>query len=107
MPLLAHSILESIDIMAGINAVLCAHIGGIEADAAKCREYVDNSPAVITAFLPVLGYRKAEEILKGYSAKSGKSIREYLEGKLGKAEVDRTLSPQNLTSLGYSNDKDT
>ncbi len=107
MPLLAHSILETIDIMARTDTTLCAHIKGIKADAAKCREYVDNSPAVITAFLPVLGYRKAEEILKGYSAKSGKSIREYLEGKLGKAEVDRTLSPQNLTSLGYSNDKDT
>jgi len=107
MPLLAHSILESIDIMAGINAVLCAHIGGIEADAAKCLEYLDNSPAVMTAFLPALGYKKAEELVKGYSPGCGKSVREYLEEKLGKEAVERALSPQNLTSLGYRNDKNT
>lgn len=107
MPLLAHSILESIDIMAGINTVLCTHIGGIGADPAKCREYLDNSPAVITAFLPVLGYKKAEELAKGYSTGRGKSIIRYLEEKLGKEAVEKALSPQNLTSLGYRNDKNT
>ncbi|MFA5336614.1 MAG: aspartate ammonia-lyase [Candidatus Omnitrophota bacterium] len=106
MPLIAHAMLESIDIMTNTDLLLAPHIAGIKADAAKCRGYLDNSPAIITAFLPSVGYKKAEEIIKGYNPSGGKSVREYLEEKLGKEAVENALSPRNLMSLGYSNDKD-
>ena len=105
MPLLAHAMLESLDILININNILAPHIEGIKADAEKCREYLDKSPAIITAFLPSIGYERAEALLKEFLSSGKKNLREFLGEKLGKEAVEKTLSPHNLTSLGYKDDK--
>ncbi len=107
MPLLAHAMLESLDILVNINNMLAPHIEGIKAGAEKCREYLDKSPAIITAFLPSIGYERAEALLKEFSSSGKKNLREFLVEKLGEDTVDKTLSPHNLTSLGYKDDKNT
>ena len=105
MPLLAHAMLESLDISLNINNMLAPHIEGIKADAEKCREYFDKSPVIITAFLPSVGYERAEALLKEFSSSVKKNLREFLVEKLGKDAVDKILSPHNLASLGYKDDK--
>lgn len=100
LPLLAQGLLESMDLLINVNALLCGYIRQIEADGVKCREYVDGSTAIITAFLPVIGYSEAEKLLKELSQTRG-NIREFLTERLGKDLVDDVLSPSRLTALGY------
>lgn len=101
LPLLGHSLLEAIGICAACDEMLARHVDGIMANAETCRSHVDGSISIITAFLPLIGYEKAQELVKGYSLKRDGIFRTFLELNLGKEAVEMTLSPQNLMSLGY------
>ncbi len=101
MPLLAHALLESIEILTHADQMLAAHVGGIKADPEKCRKYVDQSEGIMTAFVPYLGYDKAGELLKAFKASAQGNLRGFLEDRLGKEIVAKTLSPQNLLALGH------
>jgi len=108
LPLLAHSILESLDVLIKINSILSDHMGGIKANEGKCREFFDHSPMLITAFLPHIGYDKANTLLQEFFTCGRNNLREFLSEKLGKDLVEKILSPSQLTSLGYRDDeKDT
>lgn len=101
MPLLAHSILESLDLLANINALFSSCVLNINANKEKCSGYFDKSNTLITAFLPHIGYDKANQLLQEFN-KSGKiNLREFLNDKLGKDLTERVLSPYNLNSLGF------
>ncbi|MDD5226550.1 MAG: aspartate ammonia-lyase [Candidatus Omnitrophica bacterium] len=101
MPLLAHALLESIDLLTRTDEMFAMHVAGIRADSEKCQSYLDQSEGIMTAFVPRLGYDKAAELLKTFKASGGKNLREFLEEHLGKEIVAKTLSPQNLLSLGH------
>ncbi len=101
MPLLAFSILESIKILNNISIILVDYITEISANEDICRQYVENSPTIITAFLPFIGYEKAEQLIKEFTNSSKTNIKNFLEEKLGKDIVEKILSPYSLTSLGY------
>jgi aspartate ammonia-lyase len=101
LPLLAHSLLESLDILIRMNQILAGHVEGITANEAKCREIFDQSPMIITAFLPHIGYDRAAELLKEFFSSGRKNVREFLSEKLGPSLVEKTLSPERLISLGY------
>jgi aspartate ammonia-lyase len=109
MPLMALSILNMINILIRADDILAVHINQIEADEKICREKLEKSPTIITAFLPQLGYDKAASLIEEYKkTKNKKSLRKFLNNRLGKKTVDKILSPLNLTSLGYRKDaKDT
>ena len=81
--------------------MLTPHVAGITADAETCRHYLDYSPALITAFLPRIGYEQAQQWLAEFKAAAPTNLREFLIGKLGKEIVEQTLSPESLTALGY------
>ncbi len=102
LPLLAHAILESLDILVNINDLLSEHVNQIRADEEKCREYFDKSPMLITALLPVIGYEKATELIGEFLSAGQKDMRRFLENKLGKELVKKTFSPDRITALGYS-----
>jgi len=101
LPLLAESMLESLDLAIRTNRMLKETIDMIQADEAVCRKYVDRSTVIVTAFLPAVGYERALELVKEYQTSGNKSIREFLAEKLGRELVDKTLSPENLMSLGF------
>ncbi|MFA5167803.1 MAG: aspartate ammonia-lyase [Candidatus Omnitrophota bacterium] len=101
MPLLAHAFLESLEILQNTNKVFAGYVSCIQADPVKCREYFDRSEEIVTAFVPSIGYEKAGDLLKEFHASQGKELRRFLEEQLGKEIVAKTLSPQNLLSLGY------
>jgi aspartate ammonia-lyase len=101
MPVLANALLESLDLLININPIFAANVDAIVADEAKCRQYFDQSPGIITALLPHIGYKKAEELLAEASASGKKNLREFLSEKLGKELIDRVFDPYNLISLGY------
>jgi aspartate ammonia-lyase len=101
MPLLAHAFLESLDLLSRINLIFAKMVLAIGANEEKCREYFDKSPTIITALLPHIGYEKAEELLKEFSASGKNNLREFLSEKLGKELIERVFDPYNLISLGY------
>jgi aspartate ammonia-lyase len=101
MPLLAYALLESIELLTHSDQMFAAHAAGIQANPEKCQDYIDHAEGIVTAFVPHLGYDKADELLKAFNASGQKNLRGFLEGRLGKGLVAKTLSPQNLLSLGH------
>ena len=101
LPLLAHALLESLDLLIHVNTLLAAHVRSIVADAEKCAEYFDSSPMIITALLPVIGYEQATALMKEFACGSQKNMRTFLNLKIGKDIVDKHLAPFALTALGY------
>ena len=106
LPLLAHSLLEALDILINVNSILAEHVAEIKAREEKCREYFEQSPMTITAFLPHIGYDRAAALLREFDSSGRKNLREFLSEKLGKDLVDRILSPYHLVALGYREKKD-
>ncbi len=103
MPLLTFTALESLDILININVMLAKHIGGIKANALKCKQCCDQSTTLITAFIPYIGYEKASGLLEEFAISPRNNLREFLGEKLGKDWVEQILSPYKLTALGYKN----
>ncbi|HTY45870.1 MAG TPA: aspartate ammonia-lyase [Patescibacteria group bacterium] len=105
IPLLAFAILESLHLLKAADAMFGKHVQGIEADPEKCRYYFERSPAIVTAFIPRIGYDKASRLLKEFEGSGKSNLREFLKDALGEEMVDNVLSPYNLVSLGYKDEK--
>ena len=101
LPLVAHALLGSLDLCSAAARMMTAHIEGIVADHDRCAAYADKSPLLVTAFLPLIGYEKAEHLLREFQTSGQTSIREFLAEKLGRETVARVLSPYALTALGH------
>jgi aspartate ammonia-lyase len=101
MPLLADSLLGSLDLLKSAAEMLAKHAAGIEADEAQCRRDFISSPEIITAFVPQLGYDRCAELLHEFQAAGNGTLYEFLTANLGADTVKKTLSPQNLMALGH------
>ena len=101
MPLLADALLGSLELLNNTSLILRQHIDGIKADEERCRYYFDRSRTIITAFLPVVGYDRCNELLKEFDSASEENLRVFLTLRLGAETVDKILSPHNLVGLGY------
>jgi fumarate hydratase class II len=65
IPLLAHNLLQSIEILAsGCRLFAERCVDGIEADEARCREFLERNPVAATVLNPVLGYDRTAELVK-------------------------------------------
>jgi fumarate hydratase, class II len=99
MPVLAHNLLQAIELLASASRVFAERcICGLEADAARCQSNVERSLAMGTALVPAIGYDKAVQIVKA-AAETGRTVREAaleLSG-LDKATLDRLLDPGRQT----------
>jgi aspartate ammonia-lyase len=101
MPLLALALLESLEILSRVNRTFAGFAAALRAEAQACCGMVDRAAAIVTAFIPKIGYDKAGELLKEFERSGQKNLRAFLEEKLGAAAVRETLSARNLMSLGY------
>lgn len=99
MPLIAHNLLSSIEIMSNaVNVFSHKCIEGIKADTDKCSAYADATLAMATALNPITGYASAAEVSKE-AYKSGKSVKQVTieKGILTKEDASRLLDPKKLT----------
>ncbi len=101
MPLLADALLGSLELLNNTSLILKQHIDGIKADEERCRYYFDRSRMLITAFVPVVGYDRCNELLKDFDSSKEENLRAFLATQLGAETVDKILSPHNLVGLGY------
>jgi aspartate ammonia-lyase len=103
LPLVAHSLLESFDLLARACHILAVHcVTGLEADEARCRAQVENGTAAATALLPLLGYEGACRLVAEAKA-SGQGLKETainlgLVTEAGFLEATRAESVNRLGS---------
>jgi len=99
LPLIAYSLHESIRCLCnGVTVFTERCVKGLEADAQRCRELVDQSLMLVTALNPHIGYDAAAAVAKEAFA-TGKTLREVVlaRGLLDAATLDRALDPTSMT----------
>ena len=108
LPLIADALLGSLNLLTNACSIfrrLC--ISGLEADEARCRQYVESSTASVTALVDEIGYQAAQEI-SAEALSSGRSIRTIVieRGLLAPESFDELVSAENVTRLGSPPRKD-
>ncbi len=99
MPVMGHTVLESIDLMAnGVNAFIEFCMNGLEANEEACNAGVEKSLSMVTSLNPFIGYEKASQLAKE-AFKSGKTIRELCteQNILPIDELNKALDPWSMT----------
>jgi len=104
LPMLARNTLESIRLLANVSRLFADRcIDGITADADRCREYAESSPAVVTPLNRYIGYEAAAKVAK-QSLAERKTIREVVleqgyvdRGALTEEELDTALDVLRMT----------
>jgi fumarate hydratase class II len=93
LPMVAYNLLQSIGLLSEVTRAFVEKcIKGLSANAEKCAAYLEQSLALATAFVPVLGYDKAAALAKK-AHEQKKTIREVAleEGFLPAEEIHRIL----------------
>ncbi|MGI6286204.1 aspartate ammonia-lyase [Neomoorella humiferrea] len=101
-PLIAHALLESLEMLAAAARIFREEcIDGITANAGRCREMLEQSPVLVTALLPYLGYDRASEVVREAEA-HGRPVKEILlaKGFFTPEELDGILTPAAMTKPG-------
>jgi fumarate hydratase class II len=104
MPVMARNLLESISLLANASRLLADRcVDGILADVARCREFAESSPSVVTPLNRYLGYENAAKVAK-QSLAERKTIRAvvleqgYVErGVLTEEQLDEALDVLRMT----------
>jgi len=103
LPLIGHSLLESIKTLIAADHSMAENLlSGLEVEADEAEKQVMSSPAVTTALLPFIGYKKAATLAQ-MMKEEGLNIFEANE-KLGYINPDKLigiLKPENLVQGGY------
>ena len=97
-PLIAHNILQSIDLLADSSknfALYC--VKGIKADKKKIKEYLDNSLMLVTALTPHIGYDNAARIARN-ALKNNTSLKyEALKtGLIKEKDYNKIVDPRKM-----------
>ena len=97
-PLLAHNLTRGPQLFVNFLPVFRERcIDGITANEEKCRHYLEESPSVVTALTPKIGYGKAAEIFKEAVSRGVRVRQVLLEKKiLTEEELDAAMTPDAL-----------
>ncbi len=97
-PLIAHNILQSIDLLADSSknfALFC--IRGLNADKQKIKHYLDNSLMLVTALAPKIGYDNAARIAKkALKNKTTLKTEALKTGLINEKEYNRLVDPKKM-----------
>lgn len=97
MPVIAHSLLHAIDLLANaIQALVTKCISGIEANHEMCNKWMEASLSLVTGLSPKLGYDMASQI--GMKAdEESKTIKQVLQEKgLLTEEINQLIDPKGM-----------
>ncbi|CAE6919513.1 Involved in the TCA cycle. Catalyzes the stereospecific interconversion of fumarate to L-malate [Vibrio sp. B1FLJ16] len=104
LPVIAHNILESIDLLSNSATALADKaIATFEVRQDNLDVALAKNPILVTALNPVIGYSKAAEIAKK-AYKQGRAIIDIAEEDtdLDRATLERLLNPAHLTRGGVA-----
>jgi fumarate hydratase class II len=97
-PLIAHNLLESIELLRGACAGFREHcVAGMEADEARLQSLLERSLMLVTALTPAIGYDRACAIAR-HAHREGLSLREaaLALGEVDGDTLDRCLRPEQM-----------
>jgi aspartate ammonia-lyase len=102
LPLAAHCLLESFDLLAGACGILRTHcVEGLEADEGRCRAQVENATASATALLPLLGYERTGQLVaEAEHSNRGLKATALALGWVSAEQFDQLTSPEAVCRLG-------
>jgi len=97
-PMIAHSILQSIDLIADSTknfAIFC--VKGIKANKKRIKEHLDNSLMLVTALAPHIGYDNAAKIAKT-ALKNGTSLKQETlkTGLIKEKDYEKIVDPKKM-----------
>jgi len=104
LPVIAHNLLQSLDILANSSRLLADKaIRGFTVNRGPIESLADKNPVLVTALTPLIGYDKAAEIAKQAYAE-GRRIKDVAKEKTSVPhdEIDRLLDPRALTRGGIA-----
>ena len=97
-PLIAHNILQSIDLIADSTknfAIYC--VRGIKANKKKIKEHLDNSLMLVTALAPHIGYDNAAKIAKTALKNNTTLKKETLKtGLINEKDYNKIVDPKKM-----------
>jgi fumarate hydratase class II len=97
-PLIAHNILQSIDLLADSSknfGLYC--IRGLKADKDIIKSYLDNSLMLVTALAPKIGYDNAAKIAKSALKNKTTLKTEALKtGLINEKDYDKIVNPKKM-----------
>jgi len=104
LPLMARNLLESIRLLSNVTRLLADRcIDGLVADVARCKNFAESSPSIVTPLNKYIGYEEAASVAK-QALKEGKTIkavvleRGHVEaGKLTAEQLDAALDVLSMT----------
>ncbi|HVE65201.1 MAG TPA: lyase family protein, partial [Thermoanaerobaculia bacterium] len=98
MPLLAYNLTRGTQLLINFLPVLRTRcVDGITANAERCRHYLEDSPSVVTALTPRIGYATAAEVFKEAVARGVRVKDVLLEKKiLTEEELAAAMTPEAL-----------
>jgi len=102
LPLIAANLLPAMESLGQAMRILADNcIQGIEAEPERCMSNLLNSPGIITALCPYIGYDKASDIAKK-SLRDKRPIKDLIleAGLFSADELDELLQAHNLTRPG-------
>ena len=97
-PLIAHNVLESIDLLAGACSSFREHcIEGLKANEHRIERLLNQSLMLVTALTPAIGYDRASGIAK-HAHKHGLSLKEaaLVLGEISADEFDQWVRPERM-----------
>ena len=97
-PLIAHNILQSIDLLADSSknfGLYC--IKGLKADKIKIKQYLNNSLMLVTALAPHIGYDNSAKIAK-LALKNNTTLKEEAlkTGLITEKEYNKIVDPKKM-----------
>ena len=98
-PLIAHNILQSIDIMAdSVKCFVDFCVKGIKANHKKINQLLNESLMLVTALAPKIGYDNASKIAKT-AHKNGTNLKEETlkTGLITEKEYNQIMNPKKMT----------
>ena len=97
-PLIAHNILQSIDLLADSTknfSMFC--VKGIKADEVKIKKFLDNSLMLVTALAPYIGYDNSAKIAKLALKNKTTLKQEAIKSKLiSEKDYDKIVNPKKM-----------
>jgi len=99
MPVMIDAFLESVKLLANVSNVLVNKLlNGLQVNAERCRELIDQSLMMVTSLAPKIGYEQSATLAKE-AFQTGKTIRQLCRDRniLPEAELDDALDPWKMT----------
>lgn len=93
LPVMLKAVLESTDMLKNFVPIFSRNlVSGLTANKQKLRQYIENSPVIVTLLAPKLGYLASADLYKE-SLKTGKTIRQLVisKGLMSEKEVNALL----------------